>query len=108
MLQIAGASFSFGELTLEESAVVLRELGFGLTDVGAGWDNYHQIRPQEAVDHPDEQAERLRRVMDENCLGVSELFVISLSTTPTRLSVSGRRRCSGPLRPSHKRRALRV
>ena len=76
MIRIAGATFSFGDLTLEASADVLREIGFDLADVGAGWDNYHQIMPQEAVDDPEGQAERLRRVMDEHDLGISELFIM--------------------------------
>lgn len=75
-MRIAGATFSFGDLTLEASARVLQEIGFDLADVGAGWDSYHQILPQEAVDDPDGQAERLRRVMGEHGLGVSELFIM--------------------------------
>jgi len=75
MIRIAGATFSFGDLTLEESAEVLREIGFNLADVGAGWNRYDQIMPQEAVDNPDQQAQRLQRVMGRNGLGVSELFI---------------------------------
>jgi len=76
MIRVAGATFSFGDLTLEQSVDVLRELGFDLMDVGAGWSNYHQIMPQEAVDDPDGQAERLRRVAEQSGLGLSELFVM--------------------------------
>jgi len=76
MIHIAGATFSFGDLTLEESADVLQEIGFDLADVGAGWSNYHQIMPQEAVDDPEGQAERLRRVMEQHGLGISELFIM--------------------------------
>jgi len=76
MIRIAGATFSFGDLTLEESADVLQEIGFDLADVGAGWNSYHQIIPQEAVSDPDGQAERLRRVMEQHDLGVSELFIM--------------------------------
>lgn len=76
MTRIAGATFSFGDLSLGAAAEVVQELGFDLADVGAGWDNYHQILPQEAVDDPDGQAERLRRVMDRHDLGISELFIM--------------------------------
>ena len=76
MTRIAGATFSFGDLDLEAAARVVRELGFDLVDVGAGWSNYHQIMPQEAVDDPDGQADRVRRVMDEHGLGISELFIM--------------------------------
>ena len=76
MIRIAGATFSFGDLTLEESADVLREIGFELADVGAGWSSYHQIMPQEAVEDPAGQAERLCRVMEERELGISELFIM--------------------------------
>ncbi len=63
MVRIAGATFSFGDLTLEASAKVLQEIGFDLADVGAGWDGYQQVPPREAADDPEGQAERLRRVM---------------------------------------------
>ena len=76
MMRIAGATFSFGDLTLEESVEVVKDIGFDLVDVGAGWDNYHQVMPQEAVDDPDGQAERLRRVMDQNGIGICELFIM--------------------------------
>jgi len=76
MIRIAGATFSFGDLGLEESADVLREIGFDLADVGAGWSNYHQIMPQQAVDDPQGQADRLRRVMQDRGLDISELFIM--------------------------------
>lgn len=76
MVRIAGATFSFGDLTLEASAKVLQEIGFDLADVGAGWDGYQQVPPQEAADDSEGQAERLRRVMGERGLGVSELFLM--------------------------------
>lgn len=76
MIRIAGATFSFGDLTIEQATIVVDELGFDLVDVGAGWSNYHQILPQEAVDDPDGQADRLRRVLDAHQLAVSELFIM--------------------------------
>lgn len=76
MIRIGCATFSFGDLTLEESAEVVKGLGFDLVDVGAGWSNYHQIMPQQAVDDPAGQADRLRRVMDQHGLRISELFIM--------------------------------
>ncbi len=76
MIRIAGATFSFGDLTLEQAAGVLRRLGFDRADVGAGWSNYQQVDPQAAMAEPDAHADRLRRVMDEYGLHVSELFVM--------------------------------
>ncbi len=76
MIGLAGATFSFGDLTLEESAAVLRDLGFSRADVGAGWAGYHQVLPQRAAENPTGEAERVRRVMGEHGLEVSELFVM--------------------------------
>ena len=76
MIRIGGATFSFGDIPLEASADILRDIGFDLADVGAGWGSYHQVIPQEAVDDPDGQAQRLRKVMDQNGLGISELFIM--------------------------------
>ncbi|MFA6111090.1 MAG: sugar phosphate isomerase/epimerase [Candidatus Latescibacterota bacterium] len=76
MMHLAGATFSFGELTLEESAGVLQQLGFTRADVGAGWSGYHQVLPQQAVDDPGGQADRVRRVMGEHGLEIAELFVM--------------------------------
>jgi sugar phosphate isomerase/epimerase len=91
MIRIAGATFSFGDLTLEQSAVVLRELGFDLADVGAGWSNYHQVMPQEAMDDPGGQAERLRRVMGEHNLRISELFIMQFDQAINHPDADGRR-----------------
>ena len=76
MIRVSGATFSFGEIDLEESAEVLNKLGFDLADVGAGWSGFQQIAPQEAAEDPEGQAARLRRVMERNGLGISELFIM--------------------------------
>jgi sugar phosphate isomerase/epimerase len=76
MTHIAGATFSFGELSLEEAARVLTALGFTCADVGAGWSGYHQVMPQEAADDPPAQADRVRRVAQQYGLAVSELFIM--------------------------------
>ena len=79
MIRVAGSTFAFGDLSLEESVDILRDLGFTLADVGAsGWCTYKEIVPQQVVknlDEPDREAERIRKVTQQRGLGVSELFV---------------------------------
>ena len=55
MIRVAGATFSFGDIELEESAGILKRLGFDLADVGAGWSGLHQVMPQEVADDPQGQ-----------------------------------------------------
>ena len=76
MMRIAGATFSFGPISLETSATILRDLGFSWADVGAGWSNYQQVLPEETLGDPSGQADRVCRVMDEHGLRISELFVM--------------------------------
>jgi sugar phosphate isomerase/epimerase len=75
-MRIAGSTFSFGDIDLEASLQILSNLGFNLTDVGAGWSNYHQVLPQQAVDDPKGQAEALRRLTEQYGISVSELFIM--------------------------------
>ena len=75
-MRIAGSTFSFGDIDLEESLQILTDLGFDLADVGAGWSNYHQVLPQQAVDDPAGQAAQLRRLTDAAGIGISELFIM--------------------------------
>ncbi len=76
MLRIGCATFSFGELTLEESAEVVKALGFNLVDVGAGWGKYQQVPPAEAAEDPQRHADVIRKWMDRHGLAISELFVM--------------------------------
>lgn len=76
MIRIAGATFSFGDLTLEQAAPVVADLGFDRVDVGAGWSNYHTVRPLEAIADPQGQADRVRRVTEAHGLALCELFVM--------------------------------
>lgn len=91
MTRIAGATFGFGDLTLAQSASVLSDLGFTVADVGAGWNNYQQVSPQAAADDPDREAERLRRVMGESDLAVSELFVMQFGDPINHPDIAARR-----------------
>lgn len=75
-MRIAGSTFSFGDTTLEQSLQILGTLGFDLTDVGAGWSNYQQVSPQQAVDDPQGQADDLRRLTEAAGIGISELFIM--------------------------------
>jgi len=79
MIRIAGSTFAFGDMTLEASCDVLRELGFDLADVGAsGWSTFTTYVPQQVVGNPEDtdgEAARIRRVVDDKGLAISELFV---------------------------------
>lgn len=75
-MRIAGSTFSFGDTSLEESLQILGALGFDLADVGAGWSNYQQVSPQQAVDDPQGQADNLRRLTEAAGIGISELFIM--------------------------------
>jgi len=79
MIRLAGSTFAFGDIPLEESCDVLKDLGFDLADVGAsGWSSFTAYVPQQVVQNPDDadgEAGRIREVMDARGIGVSELFV---------------------------------
>ena len=79
MIRIAGATFAFGDMSLENSCDVLKELGFSLADIGAsGWSTFTAYVPQQVVkdpDNPQKEAERIRGVLDSKHIAASELFV---------------------------------
>ena len=79
MIRVAGSTFAFGNISLEKSCDILKELGFDLADIGAsGWSSFAAYVPQQVVQNPDEperEAENIRGVMDTKDLGVSELFI---------------------------------
>ena len=79
MIKVAGSTFAFGDISLEESCAILKDLGFQVADVGAsGWSLFKEWVPQQVVQNiydPDGEAERIRRVTGDNGLEVSELFI---------------------------------
>lgn len=80
VIRVAGATYSFGDLDLDQSAGVLKQIGFELANVGAATNRVAQIKAQEAADDPDAQAARLRRVMDRNGLEPCSLNVRHFGT----------------------------
>ena len=84
MIRVAGSTFAFGDMSLEESCRILQDMGFDVADVGAsGWSLFREWVPQQVVqniDDPDGEAERIRRVTEEHGLGVSELFICDFGT----------------------------
>ena len=79
MIRVAGSTFAFGDISLEDSCDILVALGFTLADVGAsGWSTFTAYVPQQVVQNPDDteaEAGRIKRIMDGKGLGVSELFI---------------------------------
>ena len=79
MIRVAGATFAFGDISLEESVGILKSLGFDLADVGAaGWSTFTAYVPQQVVkniDDADGEAARIKKIMDDGGMGMSELFV---------------------------------
>lgn len=79
MIRIAGSTFAFGDISLEDSCDMLVDLGFELADVGAsGWSTFTAYVPQQVVQNPDDtegEADRIKRIMSGKGLGVSELFI---------------------------------
>ena len=79
MIRVAGSTFAFGDMSLEDSCAILKEMGFTVADIGAsGWSLFKEWVPQQVVqniDDPDREAERIQRVTAENGLTVSELFI---------------------------------
>ena len=79
MIRLAGSTFAFGDIPLDESCDVLKDLGFDLADVGGcGWSSFTEYVPQQVVENPDDpdgEAARIRRIMDARGIGVAELFI---------------------------------
>ncbi len=69
MIRIAGSTFAFGDMTLDASCDILRQLGFDLADVGAsGWSTFTAYVPQQVVENPEDtegEAARIRAVGSE-------------------------------------------
>jgi len=66
-------------MSLEDSCAILKDMGFEYADVGAsGWSTFTAYVPQQVVkniDDPDGEAARIRKIMDDSGISVSELFV---------------------------------
>ena len=92
MLRIGCATFSFGDLTLEESAEVVKGLGFNLVDVGAGWSKYQQVHPAEAAEDPQGHADIIKKWMEKHGLAISELFVMQFEDSPNHPDPESRAR----------------
>ena len=53
MITVAGSTFAFGEMNLEDSCDVLKGLGFDTVDVGAsGWSTFPAYVPPQVGEHP--------------------------------------------------------
>lgn len=79
MIRVAGSTFAFGDITLEESCDILKALGFDLVDLGgSGWSTFTTYVPQQVVqnpDNPEREAERIGEILADRGLGVSEFFI---------------------------------
>ena len=79
MIKVAGSTFAFGDISLEDSCDILIDLGFSLVDIGgSGWSTFTAYVPQQVVHNvgaPEAEAERLRGIIQNRGLGVSEFFI---------------------------------
>ena len=79
MIRIGGSTFAFGDISLEESCAILRDMGFNIVDVGAsGWSLFREWVPQQVVkniDDPKGEGERISRVTSDHGLEIAELFI---------------------------------
>ena len=79
MITVAGSTFAFGDISLEDSCDILKQLGFETADVGAsGWSTFTAYVPQQVVQNPDDtegEADRIRRITEARGLAISELFI---------------------------------
>ena len=79
MIRVAGSTFAFGDTALEQSCDILKGLGFNLVDLGgSGWSTFTAYVPQQVVQKPDEperEADRIRGILNDRGLGVSEFFI---------------------------------
>jgi sugar phosphate isomerase/epimerase len=80
MIQVAGSTFAFGNMSLEDSCAVLKDMGFKYADLGAcGWSQFKEWVPQQVIqdiDNPESESDRIRRVTEANGLQISELFIV--------------------------------
>ena len=78
MIRVAGSTFAFGKIDLEESCKIMKEMGFSVVDVGAcGMSTFTSYVPQwfiKDLDDTQGEADHIRRVTDKYGLEIAELF----------------------------------
>ena len=79
MIQVAGSTFAFGNISLEDSCDILVDLGFNLVDIGgSGWSTFTDYVPQQVVLNeaaPEAEADRIRGILTAKGLDVAEFFI---------------------------------
>jgi len=79
MIKVAGSTFAFGDISLEDSCDILVDLGFNLVDLGgSGWSTFTAYVPQQIVQDenaPEAEAERICVILEDKDLDVSEFFI---------------------------------
>ena len=79
MIKLAGSTFAFGNLSLEESSKILSDMGFSYADIGGcGWSSFAEWVPQQVVQNIDDaqgEGDRIRKITESNGLQISEFFI---------------------------------
>ena len=79
MIKVAGSTFAFGDLSLQDSCAILRDMGFKYADIGAsGWSLFQEWVPQQVIqniDDPKREGERILQVTSDHGLEIAELFI---------------------------------
>ena len=78
MIRVAGSTFAFSDMGLEDSCKIMQEMGFDIVDVGGcGWSTFKEIVSQQVVENLDDvegEADKIRRITEKYGLEVAELF----------------------------------
>ena len=79
MIRLAGSTFAFGNLSLEESSKILSDMGFSYADIGGcGWSSFAEWVPQQVVGNIDDsqgEGDRIRKITEAHGLQISEFFI---------------------------------
>ena len=79
MIKLAGSTFAFGNLSLEDSSKILSDMGFSYADIGGcGWSSFAEWVPQQVVkniDDPQGEGDRIRKITESHDLQISEFFI---------------------------------
>ena len=79
MIKLAGSTFAFGNLSLEDSSKILSDMGFSYADIGGcGWSSFAEWVPQQVVkniDDPQGEGDRIRKITESHGLQISEFFI---------------------------------